>query len=79
MIRSLVPVSALSMALALAACSAGGGKAEAPLAEGAWQLAADQSNVAFVTVKAGNVGEAHSFKTLSGSVEPDGTVSVQVP
>lgn len=78
MIRSLVPVSALSMALALAACSAGTDKAEAPLSEGAWQLAADQSNVAFVTVKAGNVGEAHSFKTLSGSVEPDGTVAVAI-
>jgi polyisoprenoid-binding protein YceI len=78
MIRSLVPVSALSLALALAACSAGGDKAEAPLPEGAWQLAADQSNVGFVTVKAGNVGEAHSFKKLSGSVEPDGTVGVAI-
>lgn len=77
MIRSLVPVSALSLALVLAACS-GGDKAEAPLPEGAWQLAADQSNVAFVSVKAGNVGEAHSFKTLSGSVEPDGTVAVAI-
>ena len=78
MIRSLVPVSALSLALVVAACSAGADKAEAPLPEGAWQLAADQSNVGFVSVKAGNVGEAHSFKKLSGSVEPDGTVAVAI-
>ena len=78
MIRSLVPVSALSLALVVAACSAGADKAEAPLPEGTWQLAADQSNVGFVSVKAGNVGEAHSFKKLSGSVEPDGTVAVAI-
>lgn len=78
MIRSLIPFSAVSLALALAACSAGADQAEAPLPEGAWQLAADQSNVGFVSVKAGNVGEAHSFRKLSGTVEPDGTVGVAI-
>lgn len=78
MIRSLIPFSAVSLALALAACSAGADQAEAPLPEGTWQLAADQSNVGFVSVKAGNVGEAHSFRKLSGTVEPDGTVGVAI-
>ncbi|WP_116968259.1 YceI family protein [Blastomonas sp. UPD001] len=78
MIRSLIPFSAVSLALALAACSAGADQAEAPLPEGAWQLAADQSNVGFVSVKAGNVGEAHSFRKLSGTVEPEGTVRVAI-
>lgn len=78
MIRSLIPFSAVSLVLALAACSAGPDQAEAPLPEGAWQLAADQSNVGFVSVKAGNVGEAHSFTKLSGTVEPDGTVGVAI-
>jgi polyisoprenoid-binding protein YceI len=78
MIRSLIPFSAVSLALALAACSSGADQAEAPLPEGAWQLAADQSNVGFVSVKAGNVGEAHSFRKLSGTVEPEGTVRVAI-
>ena len=78
MIRSLVPFSALSLALALAACSTGADKTDAPLPDGAWQLAAEQSNVGFVSIKAGNVGEAHSFRKLSGSVEPDGTVGVAI-
>lgn len=78
MIRSFLPVTALSLAFALAACSGGADKAAAPLPDGSWQLVADQSNVGFVSVKAGNVGESHSFKKLSGSVQPDGTVGVAI-
>jgi polyisoprenoid-binding protein YceI len=74
MIRTLVLLSAL----ALAACTPATDTADAPLPTGAWQLAADQSNVAFVSVKAGNVGEAHSFKTLQGSVAPDGAVKIGI-
>jgi polyisoprenoid-binding protein YceI len=72
MIRTL----ALLSALALAACTPATDTATAPLPDGTWQLAADQSSVAFVSVKAGNVGEAHSFKKVDGTVAPDGTVAV---
>ncbi|WP_017671068.1 YceI family protein [Blastomonas sp. AAP53] len=78
MIRTLAPALLLLPALALNACTPSEDKAEAPLPAGAWQLAADQSNVAFVSVKGGNVGEAHSFKSLEGSVQPDGTVGVDI-
>ncbi len=78
MIRSFTPALLLLPALALAACSPAADTADAPLPKGAWQLAADQSNVAFVSVKGGNVGEAHSFKTVAGSVQPDGTVGVDI-
>lgn len=74
MIRSLAILSAL----ALAACTPAADKADAPLPEGAWQLAPDQSNLGFVSVKAGNVGEAHSFKTLEGSVAPDGAIKLGI-
>ncbi len=74
MFRSL----ALVCAFALGACTPGSDEAAVPLPDGAWQLAADQSNVAFVSVKAGNVGEAHSFQTLEGSVAPDGSVVVTI-
>lgn len=78
MFRSLTPALLLLPALALAACSSAGDKADAPLPDGAWQLAADQSSVAFVSVKGGDVGEAHSFKTVAGSVQADGTVGVEI-
>lgn len=78
MIRSFLPAAALSLAFALSACGGAADKAEAPLPDGAWQLVADQSNIGFVSVKAGNVGEAHSFTKLSGSVQPDGTVGVAI-
>lgn len=74
MIRTL----ALLSAIALAACTPGADTAAVPLPEGTWQLAADQSNVAFVTVKGGNVGEAHSFKKVNGTVAPDGAVTVTI-
>lgn len=74
MIRKLALVSAIT----LAACTPATDKADAPLPAGAWQLAADQSNVGFVSVKAGDVGEAHSFKTLEGSVAPDGAVNIGI-
>ena len=74
MIRKLALVSAI----ALAACTPATDKADAPLPAGAWQLAADQSNVGFVSIKAGDVGEAHSFKTLEGSVAPDGAVNIGI-
>lgn len=74
MIRKLALVSAI----ALAACTPATDKADAPLPAGAWQLASDQSNVGFVSVKAGDVGEAHSFKTLEGSVAPDGAVNIGI-
>lgn len=78
MIRSLAPALLLLPALVLAACSPAGDGAEAPLPDGVWQLAADQSHVGFVTVKAGDVGEAHNFKTVAGSVQADGTVAVEI-
>lgn len=74
MIRTLVLLSAI----ALGACTPGSDTAATPLPDGTWQLAADQSNVAFVTVKAGNVGEAHRFSKLGGTVSPDGAVALTI-
>lgn len=74
MFRSLALVSAL----ALAACSQPSDMDQAPLPAGAYQLVADQSRVGFVSVKAGNVGEAHSFEKLEGSVDAKGAVKVAI-
>lgn len=74
MFRSIALVSAL----ALAACTPAADKDQAPLPEGAYQLVPDQSRVGFVSVKAGNVGEAHSFEKLDGSVDAKGAVKVAI-
>lgn len=74
MIRTL----ALLGAIALGACTPANDAAEAPLPAGAWQLAADQSRVAFVSVKAGDVGEAHSFGKIDGAVAADGAVALTI-
>lgn len=50
----------------------------APLTEGDWKLDNAASSLSFVTVKARNVGEAHAFKALEGSVSPDGKAELVV-
>lgn len=43
-----------------------------------WNLAADDSKVAFGSIKKNTIGEVHHFTGLSGSVAADGTVSVEI-
>lgn len=43
-----------------------------------WQLDDDASSVSFVTVKNGMVAEAHSFTSLSGTVDDSGRATVEV-
>ncbi|TIX51762.1 YceI family protein [Alteraurantiacibacter aquimixticola] len=68
--------SIILASLALAACSQAPAE-EAPLA-GDWVLAGDESNLAFVTVKAGQVAEAHRFDGLTGSVSADGSATLTI-
>ncbi|WP_373489091.1 YceI family protein [Blastomonas sp.] len=74
MIRSF----ALVTALMLAACTPAQDQQAAPLSDGIWKLASDQSTIAFVSVKAGDVGEAHRFETVEGSVADDGAVTLTI-
>lgn len=62
-------------ALGLAACSTP--PAEQPLS-GSWTLDAAESNLAFVTVKGGQVAEAHSFPGLTGSVSESGEATLAI-
>ena len=59
--------------LLTAACSQ-----PAPLSQGEWTLDGDNSSLSFVSVKAGDVGESHVFKTLAGAVSPDGTATLTI-
>ena len=54
--------------LSLSACTAWAG----------WTVDGDQSHLSFVTVKAGNVGEVHTFGEIGGGVDDTGSVSVEV-
>lgn len=44
----------------------------------AWTLDGDESMVSFVSVKAGDVAEAHWFTEVSGSIDDDGVASVVI-
>ncbi len=44
----------------------------------AWVLNNDLSRVSFVTVKAGDIGEVHGFKRLSGAVSAAGEVAISI-
>ncbi|MEM1410440.1 MAG: YceI family protein [Pseudomonadota bacterium] len=51
--------------------------ATADLSE-AWSLEAEGSHLAFVSIKADELAETHTFKGLSGQVMPDGSASVVI-
>ncbi len=44
----------------------------------AWTLVSEDSRISFVSVKAGDIGETHYFRELSGSVSPEGAVQVDI-
>jgi len=71
----ILTATAIAATLGLAACSQS--PAEPPLG-GSWTLDGDASNMAFVTVKAGQVAEAHKFTGLSGSVSETGEAQLVV-
>ncbi len=48
------------------------------LAGSKWSLSAEESKVAFGSVKKDTVGEVHHFSDLSGSVDGDGKVTVAI-
>lgn len=47
-------------------------------AQAHWSLDNEASQLSFVTVKADNVGEVHTFDMLSGSIDDDGAVSISI-
>lgn len=65
-----------TLSLALAACSAEPVQ-EPPLA-GEWTLDSSTSRLSFVTIKAGEIAEAHRFDDLSGAVSADGTAGLMI-
>ena len=43
-----------------------------------WELLNDESSLNYVSVKNSSVGEVNGFKNLSGSLEDDGKLSVEI-
>ncbi len=43
-----------------------------------WQLEADQSHIHFVSIKKAQVGEVHTFKQLSGSIDESGKAAITI-
>ena len=56
---------------AVLACLPAGARAD-------WRIDNDRSELAFVTVKAGDAAEVHRFADLSGQVTGDGAVSIDI-
>jgi len=44
----------------------------------AWQLDANQSTLAFVSIKKGTIAESHRFKKFSGRIEDNGLASITI-
>ncbi len=44
----------------------------------AWTLNNDDSNIAFVSIKQNSIGETHHFKSLSGSLDKSGQLTIAI-
>lgn len=62
----------LSGALLLSSCSQ---SPESPL-DGDWIVNSDESRLAFVSIKNGEIVEAHGFRTMTGSISDQGVAKV---
>jgi len=69
---------AIIAALLMSACSAPPSEPEVENLAGDWTLVPEDSQVAFVTIKGGDIGEAHSFKTVSGDVDAAGKAALVI-
>ncbi len=47
-------------------------------AQADWQLDNDASTLSFVTIKAGDIGEVHTFEGLSGGIDGDGNAVIDI-
>lgn len=73
MLKTIMRVAGVTVfALAGQTALAGGHAAKA------WSLDSEASKLAFGSVKKDVIGEVHSFESISGMVEADGTVTVEI-
>ena len=67
-------MTAVSTAFFLTACV----QQSAPPLAGDWTIDNTASHIAFVSVKSGEIAEAHSFKTVSGQVSETGDANIAI-
>ena len=69
--------TAAATLLALAACSQA--PAEAPPVTGTeWTVDSEASELAYVTVKLGEIAEANSFETVTGGITANGAATIEI-
>ncbi|WP_297734822.1 YceI family protein [uncultured Maricaulis sp.] len=69
--RLILTASLMALLTFAAACSQ-------PAASGDWRLDGERSRLSFVSIKSGEIAEAHSFSGLSGAVAPDGQAELVI-
>lgn len=75
--NTLFRITAAATVLLAAACSQA--PAEAPsVTQGAWTVDSDASELSYVSIKAGEIAEANSFETVTGSVSADGAAMIEI-
>lgn len=73
MLRTMMRAAAVAVFAFAGHASIAGGHAPK-----AWALDADSSKLAFGSVKKEVIGEVHSFESIGGMVETDGTVTIEI-
>ena len=71
-------LAAPSIALALLVTACGPSQTDATLTDDAWTVDSDASQVNYASIKAGDVVEMNSFESVSGTVDEDGSATVEI-
>lgn len=74
---NIIRISAAAPLLAIVACSQAPGEAPS-VAESAWTLDGEASELSYVSIKSGEIAEINSFESLSGDVSTDGAANVTI-
>lgn len=73
----IVRIAATTTLLILAACSQA--PAEAPSVTGTqWSVDSEASELSYVSIKAGEIAEANTFETVTGTVSGEGAATIEI-
>ena len=70
--------AAFATLLSLGACAQTAESEPPAVTQGAWTIDAETSELAYVSIKAGEIAETNTFETVNGSVSADGAATVEI-
>ena len=72
-----IRIAGIAALMGVTACSQAPAE-PAALTTGAWTVDSEASELSYVSIKAGEIGEANTFETVTGTVSADGAALIEI-